>query len=383
MQFAQFKINVFKGIFLLLLVSVFGCQSTTDSSQYQKSETRSDTQLVLNEAILEQSNRQDGTVWKIRAGNIVYSEDRQTATLNKVVGNLLQNGSIIFKIKAETGEVRDNGNLILLKEEIVASDPRNNSAIYSSAMEWRPQENLLLIPEKLSGVRDRLKITANSGKYYTDRESLEIEGDVVATATQPALQLKSDRLVWQIASEEVESPGAVEIVRYDETQTVTDRLVSDRGLVNLAENTATLNDNIELITLEPQLQVATDSFTWNYRERIGKTNRPIQILDRQRQISLTGNAGEIDLPQKIAKLQNGVRGIDRQQGSQIYARQLNWNIATEEIEATGNIVYEQSDPKARLTGEKAVGILKNNNIVVTSDGKQQVTTTIDDRIDRN
>ncbi len=154
MQSAQFK-NVFNGILLLLLASVFGCQPATDSSQSQKSETRSDTQLVLNEAVLEQSNRQDGTVWKIRAGNIVYSEDRQNATLNEVVGNLLQDGKIIFKIKAKTGEVRDNGNLILLKEEIVASDPRNNSAIYSIAMEWRPQENLLLIPEKLSGVRDR------------------------------------------------------------------------------------------------------------------------------------------------------------------------------------------------------------------------------------
>lgn len=381
MQPAQFK-SIFYWLLLLLLVSTIGCQPTTDS-QSQHSPTRSDTQLVLNEAVLEQSNRQDGTIWKIGADSIVYSEDRQTATLNNVVGNLRQNGKIIFQIKAKTGEVRDNGNLILLKEDIVASDPRNNSAIYSGAMEWRPQENLLSIPEKLNGVRDDLKITANSGKYYTDRERLEIEGNVVATTTQPALQLKSDRLLWYIPNNSLESPGAVEIVRYDTDYTVTDRLVGDRADVDLDSDTATLKDNIELITLKPQLQVATNFFTWNYRERLGKTDRPIQILDRQRQISLTGNAGEIDFSQQIAKLQNGVKGINQPRGSQIYARQLNWNIDTERVEATGNIIYEQTDPQARLTGDKAVGTLNNNQIVVTSDGKQQVTTVIENRIEPN
>jgi lipopolysaccharide assembly outer membrane protein LptD (OstA) len=357
------------------------CQPSTPNSGNSESqasgENRLDTQLKLNNAILEQSNELENTVWKIKADKIIYSEDKKTATLNNVVGNLLLDNTIIFQISAETGEIKDNGNIILLNKQIIASDPRNGSTINSSAVEWRPQENLLLIKEKLNGVHPNLEVTAESGKYYTDVESLEIQGNVVATTNQPSLQLKSDRLVWNIPKDEITSPGAVELVRYSENQTITDKLVSDRVQVNLAENKAILQKNIELITLDPPLQVATDFLSWNYQERIGNTDRPIQIIDRDRQISLTGNKGEINLQQQIAKLQDGVKGINQQKASEIYARQLTWKIDTEEVEAIGDVIYQQADPKARLTGEKAVGTLGDNNIVVTSDGKQQVTTVID------
>ena len=364
-------------LLLLLIIGLVGCQTSTLEPQPPSQENRSDTQLVLNNAVLEQSNPRENTVWKIKAESIVYSQDKQTATLDKVVGNLLQDGKIILQLSAKTGEVRDNGNVILLNEDIIASDPRNGSAIYSDAVEWRPQENQLLIKEKFTGIHPNLEITANRGKYLTDTESLEIQDEVVATTVRPTLRLKSDRLVWKIAQEQIESPKAIEIVRYNENQTITDRLVSDRAVVDLANDTATLNQNIELTSLDPQLQVATNFLTWNYQDRIGKTNQPIQIVERDRPISLTGNKGEIDLQQQLAKLQNGVKGINRLKASELYARQLIWKIDTEEVEAVGDVVYEQGDPQARLTGEKAVGSLIDNNIVVSSNGKQQVTTVID------
>lgn len=365
-------------LFSLLIISIVGCQpSTPDSTpRARERESRLDTQLVLNNAILEQSNKQEKTVWKIKADNIVYSEDKQIATLNKVVGNLWQDGTIIFKISAKTGEIRDNGNIILLNDEIIASDPRNGSIINTDAVEWRPQENLLLIKEKLNGTHPNLQVTAESGKYFTDIEQLEIQGNVVATTNQPSLQLKSDRLDWSIAQNEVKSPGAMELIQYNEEQTITDKLVSDRAQVNLVSKTATLNQNIELITLDPPLQVATNFFSWNYLTRVGKTDQPIQILDRDRQISLTGNQGEINLQQQRAKLQDGVKGINQQEVSELYARQLIWQIDSEKVEATGNVIYEQADPQARLRGEKAVGTLSDNNIIVTSEGKNQVTTEI-------
>ena len=363
-------------LLLLLIIGIVGCQTSTPEPKRASQEHRSDTQLVLNNAVLEQSNDRENTVWKIKAESIVYSEDKQSASLNKVVGNLLQDGKIILQLSAKTGEVRDNGNVILLNKEIIASDPRNGGAIYTDAVEWRPQENLLLIKEKFNAIHPNLEITANRGKYFTDTESLEIQEDVVATTNKPTLRLNSDRLIWKISQEQIESPGVVEIVRYND-RTVTDKLVSDRAVVDLASHTATLNQNIELTSLDPQLQVATNFLTWNYQDRIGKTNQPIQILDRDRQISLTGNRGEIDLQRQLASLQDGVQGINRLKASELYARQLNWKIDTEEVEAIGDVVYEQADPQARLTGEKAVGTLRDNNIVVTSNGKQQVTTVID------
>jgi LPS export ABC transporter protein LptC len=359
--------------------SVTSCQpSNSDPDVNQVAPTsRLDTELVLNNAVLEQSNKQSNTVWKIKADNIVYSEDKKIATLTKVVGNLLQNDVVILKISAKSGEVRNQGDIILLEDQVIASDPRNGSVISSEEVEWQPQNNLLLIKTKLIGNHPNLEVIAKSGRYFTDIERLEIEKDVVATTKQPALQLTSDRLEWNIPQGEIISPGAMKLVHYDQNQTIVDQLVSDRAELNLQKHQVVLNKNIELITSEPQLQVATDFLTWNYQDRIGKTDRPIQILDRDRRINITGNQGEINLQQQLATLQNGVKGINETEGSELYARKVIWELNTEEVEATGNVIYEQAKPKARLTGEKAIGTLGNNNITVTSNGKQPVTSVID------
>ena len=360
------------------VVSVYGCQASPAKQESPSvSIERLDTKLLLNNAILEQSNALENTVWKIKADSILYSEDQKTAALEQVIGNLLQDGKLIFQISAKSGEVRDNGNIIFLKDEIVASDPRNESVVKTDEVEWRPQENLLLIKQDLTAIHPNLEVSAATGKYFTDIESLEIQGDVIATSNDPGLQLKSDRLVWNIPQDRIESPGAMQIVAYNEDETVTERLIADRAKLNLADKIAILNNNIELISLQPSLQVATDFLTWNYQQRVGSTNRPIEILDRDRQISLTGNQGEINLQQQVARLQNGVKGINQKKPSELYARQLTWKINTEEITATGNVIYEQTEPQVRLTGEKAVGTLQDNNLTVTSNGKKQVTSVID------
>lgn len=362
---------------IYLAIALSSCQVSSPNPPPQSlEETRVNTQLILNNAVLEQSNKQDNTVWKIKADNIVYSEDKKTAVLDRVVGNLLQDDKIILKISANQGEIKDNGNIVVLKEQIVASDPRNGSVMKSNLIEWRPQESLLLIKDNLTAIHPNLEVNAQRGKYLTNTESLEIEGDVVADTVDPASQLKCDRLIWDIAQNRVTSPGAVDIVRYDEQKNVTDRLVGDRAEVDLTTTTAILKYNIELVSLQPKIQVASQSLIWNYQQRIGTTDKPIQILDRDRQITLTGNKGEINLQQQIAKLKDGVQGIDLQQASQLYARQLIWMMETEKVEALGNVIYEQADPKARLTGEKAIGVLGSNNITVTSNGKKQVTSVI-------
>lgn len=377
MNIAKLKVKKLNLFWIILVSGLVACQASLPNSPPQADkESRLDTQLVLNNAILEQSNQQTGTIWKIKAANIVYSEDKKTTTLDKVVGNLIKDGKIIFQISAETGKVQDNGNVISLNEQIIASDPRNNSIIKSNAIEWRPQENLVLIEDNFTAIHPNLEVAAAEGKYFTDIESLEIQKEITATTKNPALQLTSDRLIWKIPQAQIKSPGAIQIVRYDQDENVTDKLISDRAEVNLTKHTATLNNNIELVSLKPNLQIATDSLTWNYQERVGNAKKPIQILDRERNLSFTGNQGEVNLKQQIAKLTNGVQGINQQEASELYANQLTWNLDTKKIEAIGNVIYEQADPQIRLTGEKAIGSLEDNNIVVTSDNKKQVTSVI-------
>ena len=372
--------SIYKHLLLSILIcslAACGVKSPTPSSTNAPTR-RSTTQLVLNNAILEQSSDRQNLVWKIKSNSTIYSKDREVAKLTGVTANLLQNDQLILQISAESGEVRDEGNLVLLQQQIIVQDTRNGAVVKTEQIEWQPQENLLIIPAKLTATHPNLEVKAEGGKYSTDSETLELQGKVKATAMKPALQLTSDRLMWQIPSNKVISPSSLQIVRYQPDRTVSDRLVADTGEIDLNQKIATLNQNIELVSLNPQLQIATDNLTWDYQNRIAKTVQPIQIIDRQNKLDITGNRGTIDFNQQIARLDSGVHGINRQQLAELYARELIWNIKTEVVEATGNVTYQQTNPQVRSTGEKAVGKLKENNIIL-SDGKnkrKQVTSVI-------
>ena len=56
------------------------------------------------------------------------------------------------------------------------------------------------------------------------------------------------------------------------------------------------------------------------------------------------------------------------------ADRLIWQIASQQILGTGNVVYQQVNPPIKFTGTRGVGKLQDQSIVVSSDGKQQVRT---------
>lgn len=366
----QAKILFLKSLLLLLIFCLPACQNeglnpkaTRDNSD---NISRLSTQLTLNDALLEQSNQEGNLVWKIKAKRTTYSDDRKIGYLEDITANLLENSQIILKIKSKQGEIREQGNLILLKEEIVANDVRNQSVLQGNLVEWRPLSNVLIIKDNLQGNYPNLVVTANTGKYFTDTESLELTGQVVANTLEPSLSLKSDRLFWQIPQQKVIVNNPLNIVRY-EKETITDRLVADKGEVDLNKQIVTLKDNIELVSLKPELQIATNSAIWNYQKRFIDSEKPIQIVAKEQQLTITGNQGNIDLTTKIATLKNGVKGVNNRESATLYARQAIWNMNQQEIVATGDVTYNKARPKVDLTGDRAVIKLAENKAVVTSD----------------
>lgn len=153
--------------------------------------------------------------------------------------------------------------------------------------------------------------------------------------------------------------------------------MAEQGNVDLQQNVISLQQNVEMRSQNPPLQIATNSLDWNYETRIVRSDRPIQIIDLDNQLNIVANQGTIDLDRQIANLDNGIKGINNRNQSYLYARQLVWDIPTEKVEATGNVIYRQADPPLNLRGDKAIGTLNNNNLVITSKNQQnQVITEI-------
>ncbi|GBF53205.1 homoserine dehydrogenase [Microcystis sp. 0824] len=101
-----------------------------------------------------------------------------------------------------------------------------------------------------------------------------------------------------------------------------------------------------------------------------------EIFQYQDQITITGNRVVVELGNRIAYLKDGVKGINQKTGAQLYSQILTWKMSEKIVEAEGNIIYEQQEPKFNLTGDKAIGTLEDNNIVVTSSSPDRVVTEI-------
>ena len=372
--------SVALGLYLTLLLSLTACQQNNQLEETLKDVSASseiEGSLVLKNATLEQSDNEGNTLWEIQAKEAIYSDDKETAKLKELKGHLFRDGEIVLQVTANQGEILEDGQKILLRENIVATDPRNKAVIRGEEVEWIPEEDVLIVNKEMTGDHPQLRTSADKGKYFTGEERLELRGQIVATTKEPPLQIKTEYLSWEIAQKKVSGNQKIQIDRY-EKNTVTDRVVGDRSEVNLATNIAILENNIELKSLKPRLQIATNFAIWNTQKRTVQSPKPVQIVHPEEKITLTANEGIADLEKETVELKGGVRGLSLTNKGDLYGDQLNWDITTQIVTAQGNVIYRQADPQFNLTGETAVGRLQDQSIVVNrgNNGKQVVTEII-------
>ncbi|WP_267384153.1 LPS export ABC transporter periplasmic protein LptC [Cyanobacterium sp. uoEpiScrs1] len=364
---------------LFLLSAITACQennqSQINSDKPQQEATNVESQLILENATLEQSNPKGEMLWKIQVDEAAYSPDRKKAKLTVVKGNIFQNGKIVLRIKADQGEIFQDGQEIYLKENIVAVDPRNNAVMQSDEVEWKPQESILVIRKNLRGSHPQLMASAKEGKYYATKQKLEFIGDIIATSKKPRMQLKTEHLLWNIPEQKVMGDRLLNIVCFQD-KTITDKLVANRAEVHLNTKQVIVQENIEFKSIEPPVQVATNEFIWKYKARQVTSYKPVKLIHYQQGVVIAGNQAEVDLINNIAYLRGGVQGNSTANAAKLYSNNLTWNVSTQIIEALGNIIYEQTNPDFNLTGEKAVGTIHDNKIIVSGNTQDRVVTEI-------
>lgn len=366
-------------LLVVLLVGTSACgreknKRTADKLAQDSSAVQSfENNLTFNDVTLEQVNEQGKLLWKVKAKQARYSKDQKIATVQAPEGELFQDGKLVYKIKARTGEVRKDGQTILLKEQIVATDVQSGAILQGNELEWQPKEDILWVRNNLTGTHPQLQASAREAKAYSRSRRMEFFGQVVAKSKDPALGFKTEHLVWQIAQQLVTADKPVQIDRYT-GEVVTDQALGNQAEVNLKTKVATLKQDAQLSLADPPLQIGSNSMVWDLNAQTVASDQPVQVLHREQQVTLTGNQGRVELEPRIFYLTGNVQGQGQRKQSQLAADQLTWYIPTQQIDATGNVVYSQVDPPFNLKGPRASGTLQDQNIVVS--GGRVVTEII-------
>ncbi|MBE9202563.1 LPS export ABC transporter periplasmic protein LptC [Synechocystis salina LEGE 06099] len=348
---------------------------------------KEESSLTLNNATLEQANAKGQTVWKIQVEEARYSVDGKNAALVNVKGDFYEDGKVVLQVKADKGEIIEDGKALFLRENIVALDPRNKAVLRAQEVEWQTESSILTARQNLKGEHPDLTVTAKEGRYETKEEKLIVSGDVVAVTehntkdqNQPKdprrLELKTDRITWEIKNNRVFGDRPLTLVRFVD-KTATDEVKSDQAELLLKQQLVHLAGLNQFKSVEPPLQIAAEPISWYYLTRFVTTDKPISIVDYKQQITVRGNRGAVNLAVGIAKLEQGTNTTSQEQQSQLYADELTYNFGPQTLQAKGNIIYEQQKGvKFNLTGDLAQGSLPDNNVVVTSTSPERVVTEI-------
>lgn len=360
-----------------LLLSVGACARRSRTAEQFAQESAKvkefDGSLAFNDVTLEQADEKGRLWWRVKAKQATYSNNQKLAQIETPKGELFQDGKAVFKISAKKGEVQQDGKKILLKEQIVAIDTRDGMILRGNELEWRPEEDLLIVRNNLTGTHKQVQMSANEARTLTRKRQVELIGQVVAITKDPALQMRTEHLVWFAPEQKLVSDRPTQIDRYV-GKTITDRATANEAGADLKTKIVAFKKNAQLTLVDPPLQVASNSMLWDTKNQNVTTDQPVSVLHRLQRVTLAANRGRMDLQQKIVYLAGNVQGVGQRNQSQLTSDNLNWYIPTESFIASGNVVYRQSNPTFNLTGPQASGKLRDQTVVVS--GGRVVTQII-------
>jgi LPS export ABC transporter protein LptC len=348
--------------FLIFGLVSCGGKSPPASQENPGASSKQDSDLTFFDVTLEQADEVGRPIWKVRAKKAKYTKDKQIGQAESPYGELYQDGKVVYQIKADIADIEQDGKQLFLKGKIFATDPSNGIVLQGNELEWRPKEDLLIVRNQINGTHKQLQAVAQEARVKTREQRMEFSGRVVANSTDPQLQLRTEHLIWNIKEEKLIGDRPIQIDRYKDNK-ISDRGKGNSAEVNLKTKIATIQQNAQLDLLDPPVQIASNSMTWNMNAETVTTNSPVRMFQRVDNLTVTANQGEMKIPQKTVYLTGNVNAIGQRRQS-LKSNTLTWYLDNKLVEAQGNVVYRQVDPPLNFTGETAVGNLQTENIVV-------------------
>jgi LPS export ABC transporter protein LptC len=369
----RMRVDRWIGIGLTIaLASIGGCRPAPKPQPSPKPKPI-EARLELDNLSFEQVDKQGKPLWKVRAERGVYAPDGKRAKITNLSGDLYQDGKVVLRITAKAGEVEQDGEKVLLLGDVVATETRNNLVLRGQTVEWQPKADLLTIRDHVQANQPKFQVNATEGKYVSRKQQLDLNGKVTAIATEPRLAMQTEHLTWLVKDQKVIGDRLAQMQRYRGTA-ITERASANSFSTVLDRQIVNLQGKVRLNAVNPLIQVDGESFAWDLDRELVTADRPLTILYPQETLVFTANTGELALKAATATLAGNAIGTSSRNQARLRSDRLIWQISSQQLIGTGNVIYQQINPAIKFTGTRGIGKLQDRSIVVSSDGKQRVQT---------
>lgn len=335
--------------------------------------------LTLRNVTLEQQDENGQLLWKVDADEVTYSADQEVADLVNPEGELYQQGELLYRVKADKGIIQQNGQIILLEGNIVATGIQNEMVINGQNLVWQPQQNLMVVSNGITGEHPQVRAKAREARIYDAEKRMELEGEVVATSVvedpkvEPWLKMQGEIFEWKWEEETITSDRPLRVERFENEQ-ITQAVSGQKGQVNLAEEQATLEGSVQAQLLTEKLNMSTNKALWDVSEQTIQAREAVQVVNNQQQVTVTAREGDFDLEEQVAYFRQDVVTIAARNNGRLTSNQLTWNLNDQTVLAEGNVNYQQTDPQLNIQGPRATGRIEAQTVLI--DGGNVVTEIV-------
>ncbi|MGF1570099.1 MAG: LPS export ABC transporter periplasmic protein LptC [Nodosilinea sp.] len=335
--------------------------------------------LTLRDVTLEQPDENGVLLWRVEGDEVTYSPDQKVAYVTRPDGQLFQDGEAIYNVTGDTGEIRENGTVIFLRGNIVATGVKNGSVLRGNELEWRPNEDVLIMREQITGSHPQIRAVANEARVYNRENRMELEGDVVANTvvkdpkTEPWLKLHAQQLVWFWEDERLDSTQPVRVEQFKDNA-ITDVVVGQRGTVDLAQEIVTLQGSVAMQMLELPLNLTSEAMEWQFAKEIVNVTQPLTAVNPKEKLTVTARQGQMNLASQVVTLTQDVVAVGERNQTRLTTDRLIWAVEEQTLLAEGQVNYQQVNPAINLLGSRGTGRLDSQTFVV--DGGRVVTEIV-------
>jgi LPS export ABC transporter protein LptC len=366
-------------IVISLTIGLFACSNSSNKSKPKDKSTEpaSESKLTVFGGSFDAIDESGKLLWRVDVKKGRYIKEKEIGEAENPYGELFQDGKVVYKVTADKADIEQNNKqlILILRGKIVATDPVNGVVLRGNELEWRPKEDLLIVRKQLTGKHKQLDAVAQEARVKTREQRVDFIGGVIANSLEPPFQVRTEHLTWQVKQEKLIGDRPLQFFRYKNNQ-ITDRGKGDTADIDLKTKVVSITKNAQIELAEPRVQIVSNSMAWNLKTEIVTTKAPVRVLHVTENMLVTAKLGELIIPKNIVYLQGKVNGVG-QRGQSIRSDKLTWYLNNQQVEAQGNVVYQQTEPSLTFTGETATGNIQQEKIVLRSGSNgQRVITNI-------
>ena len=320
---------------------------------------------------LTQRSEAGDLLWKFEAQGVTYGADQSVAQVNNIQGYLYEQGEPVFKLQSSRGEVEQEGQRIRLRGAVVATELRHQVVFRGRDVEWRPESGYLQVRSGLNVSHPKVQLWAQQLQAFSRTNQIKVQGNVVIEGRQPGIRLKADQAIWRLETQEVRvgrrhldrSSPSVDIEQLAPQQR--HRAIAGEVQLNLRQQQLTLQDPAQITLVQPAIMITSQRLIWDLAQQRLRSPQLLEVRHLQQQVDVIAEQGLFDQKQQLAQLKGRVEAQGKQNNSRLSSHQLTWNLNTQQLEALGNVQYQQQSPAFALKGQRAIGQIQAQTIQIS------------------